>query len=249
MRISLVGAVGAVALASVLSGCGSSVTGTATPASGSASASSSAATSSAGTATPPTAAALQAAVVQPTELPAGWTGTPHQASPDEAASNAALLKCVGARDTSPDQVNDEHSPDFATSTGSSISSAATSYRSQQDIDDDVAVLTNPKVSGCFTDQMLAVLNSSGLPEGATIGAPRIQITAGSNGGPGNVVAAGTGTIPVTVDGQQITFFLNVAFITGRLTEGEVDFFGIGTPVPADLQSSLVTAVAARVGSL
>src|SRR3712207_8783374 len=49
------------------------------------------------------------------------------------------------------------------------------------------------------------------------------------------------TIPLTVNGQQITFYIDVAFITGRLTEASVEFFGVGSPVPAALQSSLVTA--------
>lgn len=240
--------VGSLALVTVLTGCGSSVTGSASEASGSASSGSSSASSSSSAGSAPTAAALQAAVVQAGELPAGWTGQPYEDDSGDAGQ-AALLACLGVRDTTPDQIDDEHSPDFSTTEGSSISSSATSYRSQQDVDDDVAALTEPSASGCFADQLSSLVNSGGLPEGATVGDAQISVEPGSNGGPSNVVATGNGSIPVTVDGQQITFYFGVAFMTGRMTEAEVDFFGVGAPVPADLQSSLVDAVGTRVGAL
>lgn len=250
VRISLSsGVVAATALAALLSGCTSSEAGSASPASGSSPAGSSASSSSAAEGTPPTATALQAAVLQESELPAGWTASPYEADPGDDSGAAGLLKCVGGRDTSPDEIDEEHSPDFSSAEGSTISSSASSYRSQQDIDDDVAVFTNPAVSGCLSDQLSTLLESSGLPAGTTVGDPQVSITPGSNGGPDNVIATLTGTIPLTMAGQQITFYLDMAFITGRFTEAEVDFFGVGAPVPADLRSSLVTTVATRVGAL
>jgi hypothetical protein len=253
MRISLLsGSVGAVVLLSVLAGCSSSESGTASPASGGASAGSSAADSSGTAETPPSADALQSAVLQDEDLPAGWRGTAYDPSSDDDDDDdgtAALLKCIGAEDNSADEVEEAHSPDFSSEEGSSISSSATSFRSQEAIEADVAVFSDPAAPGCFAEQMSTGLADSGLPAGTTVGEPQISFTAGSGGGPSNVVASATGTIPVTVSGQQITFYLDVAFITGRLTEASVEFFGVGAPVPADLQSSLVAAVADRVDAL
>jgi hypothetical protein len=250
MRISWMSrTAGAVALVTVLSGCGASAAGSTTQASGKASPRSTAASSSPVPPPPPTAAALQAVVVQQSEMPSGWTGQPYQASPDDNAGNAGFLRCVGARDTRPDQASDQHSPDFSTADGATVSSSATSYHSQQDVTDDVSVLSNPKASDCFATQMRAMLSSSGLPAGAKMGTPKVVITPGSSGGPSNVKGTGTGTVTVTVSGTRMTFYLNVAFISGRLTESEVDFFGVGTPVPSALRSTLIAAVATRTAAL
>ena len=238
--------VAGLALAALLSGCSSEVDGTASEATSS---TGGAASSSAADAEPPAADALQAAVLQPSDLPAGWTAQPADGNDEnDAAGTKALLACVGGRDTSPDEV-DEAEADFATADGSTVSSSATSYRSQQDVDDDVAIFTDPAASGCFAQAFGSLGDTSDLPPGTTVGTPQLTITPGNGGGPANVVATGTGSIPVTVSGMQITFYVDVAFITGRQTEASVGFFGIGAPVPSELQSSLVETVAGRVGAL
>ena len=244
MRISsLSGAVGVLALVTVLSACTTTEAGTATPASGSAG-------SSADAGAPPSLDSLQAAVLQDADLPAGWRGEPSDGdSEDDAGVGAAFLRCVGGEDNSADEVDEAHSDDYSSAEGSGISSSATSFRSQEAIDSDVAVLTDPAAPGCFAEQMRTVLESSGLPAGTTIGNPQISLEAGSGDGPDNVVATATGTIPLTLQGQQITFYIDAAFITGRLTEASVEFFGVGAPVDTDLQDALVETVADRVAAL
>ena len=241
------GLLAALAVAALLSGCTAEQAGTASPADTS-TGSRSASSSAAGDTAPP-AAALESAVVQPSDLPAGWTGEPYVDDSDDEEQSAALRECVGARDTSSEEIDEAHSADFSTASGSTISSSATSYRSQDAIDDDVAALTGPAVSGCFTEAFGQLADSSDLPPGTTIGDARFTVTPGSGDGPANVVATGNGTIPMTVNGRQITFYVDVVFMTGRLTQAQVGFFGIGAPVPAELQSSVVTAMAGRVDAL
>lgn len=89
---------------------------------------------------------LQLIVLQPADLSAGWKGTPYQPDPSEAADQAAFAKCVGVRSTDADKA-EANSDDFARG-DATVSSSATSFRSQSDVDADVAALHSPKLSTC-----------------------------------------------------------------------------------------------------
>jgi hypothetical protein len=186
---------------------------------------------------------LKKIVLQPADLPAGWKGTPYQADPSDAAAQAALVKCVGARNTDGDKVAEANSEDFALG-DASVSSAASSYRSQSDLDVDIAIVNSPKISACY-DQLVRKQLATSLPAGAKIVSESLKITPGSAGAPANVIATGAGTIKVSVNGQQVAVYVTVAFITGPLIEAEVDAENVGTPVPASVVQSLVAAVATR----
>ena len=181
--------------------------------------------------------------MQPADLPSGWKGAPYQPGPNDSANNAALVKCVGARNTDSDKVAEAHSNDFALG-DASISSSATSYRSQSDLDADVAVLHSPRLSSCF-EQLMKKQLAAALPAGGTVESASVKITPGSAGGPANIVGTGTGTIKVRVSGQQVPVYLTVAFITGPLIEAEVDTENVGAPVPASVVNPLVATVATR----
>ena len=84
-----------------------------------------------------------------------------------------------------------------------------------------------------------------MPPGSTLNSMSFLVTQGSSGGPSNVVATGAGKIDVTVSGQVIDVYINVAFITGPSLEAEVDFENVGSPVPASIQAPLIAKVAAR----
>lgn len=154
-----------------------------------------------------------------------------------------MVRCVGARNTESDKVAEAHSDDFDLG-DAEISSSASSYRSQADLDTDIAILHNPKLPGCYQQLVKKELGAS-LPAGATIESESFKFTPGSAGGPANVVATGTGTVKVRLSGQQVPLYLNVAFITGPLIQAEVDAENVGTPVPASVVNALVAAVAAR----
>jgi hypothetical protein len=227
----------------LLAGCGGSSPKTTT--SGSATHTAPSSSPAASSASPATAAQLKKIVLQASDLPQGWKGTPHKADPSDAAAQAQVVACAGGRNTDSDKVADTDSEDFALDQAT-ISSSATSYRSQSDIAADTALLHNPKLSTCYTQLVKKELGAA-LPGGATIESASIKITPGSAGGPANIVATGSGTIKVNVNGQQVPVYLNVAFITGPLIEAELDAENIGAPVPPALFRSLVAAMAARAG--
>lgn len=201
--------------------------------------------SSSAAAAAPTADQLKSYLLTDSDLPSGWTGTPHQTDPSDAATQAAFESCLGGNSTQ-DQVAEADSSDYAMGEAQ-ISSSATSYKSADDVKNDVAALTGPKVNSCFQDQVNTTLKKS-LPAGATIDNSTITITPGSNGGPQNVVATGKGTITVTVQGQQTTVNLLVGFITGNQVEAEVDYVNPGGTTDADLFTKLLNTVASRVSA-
>jgi hypothetical protein len=225
----------------VLAACGSSSPGSPSTSSNSPVSSSSSATS-ASAVTPASLSQLKKIALQPAELPSGWKWAPYQGGPDNSAINADLYKCVGARNTDSDKVAEAHSGDF-TLGDADISSSAASYRSQSDLNTDIAMLHSPKISPCL-EQMMKKQVAASLPAGGTIASVSVKTTPGS-AGLANVVATGTGTITISVNGQQVTVYLTTAFITGPLIEAEVDTSNVGTPVPASVVNSLVATVATR----
>lgn len=193
-------------------------------------------------ATPATLSQLKKIVLQTADLPKGWKGTPYKPDSSDSTDNAALAKCVGARDTTADQVADAHSDDFALGSAT-ISSDASSFRSQSDLVADKATLRSPKLSSCI-DNLLKKQIAASLPAGATV-EPSFQVRTGPSGGPSNVVAMGTSTINIDAGGTQLKAYVTIAFITGPLVEAELDAEDLGAPVPASVMNPLIATVAAR----
>jgi hypothetical protein len=70
------------------------------------------------------------------------------------------------------------------------------------------------------------------------------VTPGSGGAASNVVGMGAGAVTIEASGKQAVVNVAVAFITGRLTEAEVDFENPTQPVPTADFMTLVNTVAA-----
>jgi hypothetical protein len=226
----------------VLAGCGGSSSKTASTVGGSSAPSSSSPTESP-SASPAPLPQLQKIVLQPTDLPAGWKGTPYHADPSDAAYDAAFTRCLGMRNTDADKVAEADSDDFARG-DATISSSATSYRSQSDVDADVAALHSPKYAPCL-ERVTKTVVATSLPKGARVESVSVKIALGSAGGPTNVVATAVGAIVVSVSGQLGVSYLTDTFITGPLLEADVVTFNVGRPVRASLVKSLVATVANR----
>ncbi len=260
MRKAIAVAGASVAFAMLAAGCTSTVHGTASAAQTSPATSRTAPASSSATSTTPTApsstpdappagtAQLTAINLTAADLPADWTSSPSDSDSDSGddQDQAALVACVGGTNTDPDKVTEVDSPDFSMN-DADVSSSATSYKSQSDIDADVALINSPKISACYQQLLKSEVGTS-LDPGSTVDAVALNITSGSSGGPNNVVGTINGTITVTDSGQQITLYLAVAFITGPKIEAEVDFESPDQPISATLFGSLVNAVATRAAA-
>ena len=191
----------------------------------------------------PDKATLARVVLRPTDLPPGWTATPHESDPNDPGAQAALARCTGVSDSGAGEVAEADSPDFGQE-GATISSSATSYRSQADIDADVALLKNPKVSACFR-QLLRTAITSSLPPGAKLDAVSSKITPGTGGGPSDVVGIVRATVTMTVSDVRVVVYMDMAFITGRLIEAEVEVVNPRLPISDSVFFALVRDVATR----
>ena len=193
---------------------------------------------------PPSHATLAGVPVKAGDLPSSWQASP--SSPDrsgDAAASAQMRSCVGGRSTRADLVDTVYSDDF-TEGHATISSNAKSYKSQDDIARDTALLKSPKVDTCY-EQVLKQLLQKTLPATANIGNVSVQITPGSGGGPSNLVATGAASVDLSAQGQQATVYVDIAFISGPLVEAQVSFESIGKHVDEALQRQVISAVAER----
>ena len=186
---------------------------------------------------------LKAMVLRETDFPVGWQGTPYQADPGAAADSAALVRCVGTRNTDGNVFAQAHSPSFALG-NATVSASAFSFRSQRDVDSDVAMQHSAKLPRCY-EQLLKKKVAGSLPAGVVFESASVKITHGSAGDPANVVGTLKGTIGIRANGRQSAMFVTIAFITGPLIEAEVDTVSGPKPLPEALVKSLVAMVAAR----
>lgn len=194
----------------------------------------------------PDKATLARVVLRPTDLPPGWTATPHESDPNDPSAQAALARCTGVSHTGAGQVAEADSPDFGQD-GATVSSSATSFRSQGDIDADVALLKNAKVATCFR-QLLRSSIASSLPPGAKLDAVSLKITPGTGGGPSNVVGIMRATVTMTGSGVRVNVYMDMAFIVGRLIEAEVDIVNPRLPISNLVFFELVRDVATRAAA-
>lgn len=189
---------------------------------------------------------LKKVVLRAADLPRGWKATPADPDSNDDSSQAELMKCVGGKNTDNDQVATADSDDFVLG-DATISSSASSYRSQSSLDSDVAVLKSPKLVPCYNKLLKKELTKA-LPEGASLGAVSVKFTPGPGSGPANVAGLGSATVAVTVGDQHVKVYINFAYLTGPLMEAEVDAENFGSPVPAAVFQAAVKAVADRAAA-
>jgi hypothetical protein len=197
------------------------------------------------TGTAPSEDALNAVVVQQSDVPAGYTSAaPDASSDDDAANEAKVVQCVGSTDVNPtDRIEEVHSNDFAKDP-QTVSSDATSYKSQAAVDALVAVIQNPKAQGCFD----AFEREQVASLGGTVNSSNVTINAGSSGGPSNVVALLQGTVNVTIQGQKATVNVVEGFIEGRQLLATVSVVALNTAVDVNLFKQVGAAVANRAAA-
>jgi hypothetical protein len=241
--------VSAAALAALaLAACSSSTSGkpsTSSPKSSTGAASSTSAASGGGGA--PTKDKLTSFQLTAADLPSTWKGTAADNSDTSVdQEEVKLASCLGVPDSGSKRDAQVSSDDFALG-DATISSQATSISSQAIIDQDAKGITGPKATPCIK-QLLADSSSGQLPAGAKIDRVDITVTPGSGGLGSNVIATASGAIVITVSGQQVSAYVNVAFIAGKLVEAEVDAESVGAPIDQTVMSKAVTAVAKRVAA-
>jgi hypothetical protein len=196
------------------------------------------------TSPPPGPTQLQSIVVQADDLPAGWVARPAAVPADANAAAAAFAQCVGVPNTTGDKVAVTYAPDFVKGT-TYISSTASSFKSPVDVQGDTSGLTNAKASDCFLQEIKSRLTAV-APKGVAVKSATLKITPGTGGGPANVVATATGSITFTNAGKTSTLNEYLVFFIAPRIEAHVDFFSVGSAIPASVRTAVLNKVSARV---
>jgi hypothetical protein len=220
--------------------------GTSTPSDSTTASSSTPSASPSPTPTPATAAQLKKIVLRKGDLPSGWKAVPAREDDDDSDDQAKLMKCVGVKNTEADEVATADSDDY-TMRDAVISSSASSYKSQSALDNDLAVLKNPRLIPCFSRLLTKELAAS-LPEDASLGKVSVKFTPGPGTGPANVAGSGLAVVPLTFGEQQVKVYVSFVYVYGPLIEANVTAENVGSPVPAAVLQSAVKAVADRAAA-
>jgi hypothetical protein len=197
---------------------------------------------------PPMTDRLTAIVLKPSDLPAGWVGSAHIPVPNSVANAAALVSCIGGRNTYPDETGESDSLDYSMGTAT-IGSVAKSFRSQADVTDETANIDNPKRSGCSQNQV-AARTVALLPPGVTLESLSIAFIAGPGGGPSNVIATAVSKEKESdkATGKTTILYVSATYIVGPLTYAVITFGSLGAPLPTTITSPLIAKVAARAAA-
>jgi hypothetical protein len=202
------------------------------------------ATSAPATGSAPSQDKLKAIVVQQSDVPSGYSGSPSDSSSDDDSSQQQIVQCVGGSGVNAsDKIDEEHSDDFVKNP-QTVSSDATSYSSQAAVDALVSVITNPKAQDCFNQLLKQQVEASG----GSVTSANITITPGRNGGPSNVVALLQGRVDVTASGEKLTLNVIEGFIEGKQLLATVSVEAINAAADVNLFKQVGLAVANRAAA-
>ena len=235
--------IGALACSVVLAGCTSTVRGSATAADGPSEARSA-------VRTPPDVAHLEAALPQLSDvadLPGGWSDGFGVATDDW--TRPALTDCLGGRTTTADRLLMRGGKVLGDQYDHRVQSMVVSYRSQQVVDDDNAMLTSVAAAACFT-QIFEEQTRAAHPGEAELGPVTLTVAPDDDSGPSNVVATVSGSFTVTrPTGEVFPAYFDLVFLTGRMTEAQLILQSPGAPFPPDARERLTAAMVQRLAAL
>jgi hypothetical protein len=189
---------------------------------------------------------LHALVLQRADVPSDWTDTPNTDTTDEDQAVAqGIVQCLGLHlDPNAGRLAHVNSDDFVKN-DSRIGSSAESWRSETDVQAQIAIITNPRAGHCYA-QVLRNQLPSNLPANVTLDTLQVTLTPGHAGFPDDVVATGHGKIVLSSGGQSASLYLDAAFIAHGTVTGQVQFLGLGEQILPTLSSQLVQTVADRI---
>ena len=179
------------------------------------------------------------------DFPSGWTNSPHKDDPSGKALSTQLNGCLGIADPSTRHTTETFSDDF--SQGQSQASSEVDFtKSSSEASSDFKAVSSAKAPGCIQQAFSDALKSQAQSfPGASIGEIKVneRPVAKNHGAKAIGYRA---TVSVTLSGQQLPVTADVALAQKGREEGTVTFTGLGTPVPDDLETKLVSTFESRM---
>ena len=201
-------------------------------------------------------AAAQAASLTLSDFPAGWTSKPpsNNSNPSQDIS-AQLAKCLGVSQAELSKAPARYdSPDFSDSRSNDTASNTVSYRATAaDNQSSFAVVSSPKVPGCLTTAVGAVIDqaiahptnpSDTLPAGASIGTATVSQMSFPQFGDKSV--AYQLKVPISYQSLSIDAYVDVIYAMKGRAGVSMFFEGVDTPFPIDQAQHYTGLVVGRL---
>jgi hypothetical protein len=193
-------------------------------------------------------AKAQAALFQMSDLPPGWTSTPHQTDTSSKDDERKLRACVGLPPKTSTS-NDLNSPDFKMGDQLEADSSASVVGSEQEATQEINALAGPKAVSCLRDSLVRTIQAQTAKgsSGATVG--DVTLNPLNTAQYGDRSVAFQAAVPVTVQNQTVTVTLDLVLI--RIAQvGITDtFIGTGQPFDTQLEQQLLTKSTQRASSV
>jgi hypothetical protein len=198
---------------------------------------------------PKTAALGTAALLQLSDLPAGWTSGGTAAAPTRVTPwSSKLASCVGVpaalAKVAPTKVN---SPDFTSADQvDAVEDSVSVYRSAAQAQAEYAALAGAKTTGCMNSVASRPLQLNMQKEaGSTTTVGVVSFAALPAGAAALHMTGFTVSIPIARGGRVLTVTSSqVDFVSGALLH-QVTFNGNGAAFPAPLEEQLLAAAQAK----
>jgi len=190
--------------------------------------------------------AAKAITLTSTDLPAGFTGKPHDASNDHDPQQVAFAACVGASAPTDDLV-DAYSDDFSKGAQldlQQVSSEVNIIASATKAKGDLTAYRGSKTEACLKTFVTDLLKKQAGGGGVTFGPPDIARldtpVEGTDGGFGYTV-----TTTASASGLQFPFEIAIQGFLLRHTAVSLTTLAVGKPFPAEVRTDLLAKLVKR----
>jgi hypothetical protein len=189
---------------------------------------------------PAKAAKATAAVLQPTDFPAGWQAKPEEERLDHETTWQDLTRCLGAPDSARG-LGSAVSPTFNHGLATQVTSAV-EYLPPGAVSGFAAAFSGPKLTACAQEAFTSDVKRNAPPD-AQIGTVGVAPLAFEK--LGQLTVASRVTAMLDLGGLKITIFQDLTYVFKGDAVARVTFLNPGGPFDPALQKALVEKVAGR----
>jgi hypothetical protein len=192
---------------------------------------------------PEDAARIDTLVLQASDFPTGWKGTPPTPEDEsDQSANAELNQCIGTSGSEAETAH-KYGDDFSKDDNAQASSEAATVKDDATYRSDLAAIQGPKLTPClkevFTKQMAG-------PSGAP--ASEVEVSDLSVPKHGDATVGRRVTISVKGPTASAKFYIDFVFMAKNRVEVVASFLNAQAPFDSALEKSLLDKLGARVSA-
>jgi hypothetical protein len=199
-------------------------------------------------------AAAQAASLTLSDFPAGWTSQPSSSTNPDQGISAQLAKCLGVSEAALSKPPAHYDAPNFSDTNNNTASNTVGYRATAaDEQSAFAIVSGPKVPGCMTTAVGAVINqaiahptnpSNTLPAGAAVGTATVSQMSFPQFGDKSV--AYQVKVPVTYQSLSFAAYVDIIYVLKGRAGVSMYFEGVDNPFSIDQAQHYTGLVVGRL---